>query len=157
MAGGRPTKFKEEYVEQVYKLALEGFTDERIADFFSINRDTIYEWGEKHSEFSDSIKKGKKECALGMIVPAMIRNACGFHEYEEVEEICPKADPETGKAKWNIVKRIKKYYPPNVTSGIYLTKNYAPDEFKDRREMEVSDMKIEVTIKKYSEDVKDGG
>jgi len=135
MPAGRPTKFKSEYVEQGYKLAREGFSIERIADFFSVSRDTIYEWGEKHSEFSDIIKKGKKEYALGIIVPSLIKSATGFHEYEEIEEIDPQPDPETGKAKMRVVRRIKRYYPPNATSGIYLTKNYAPDEFKDRTEM----------------------
>ena len=46
-------------------LARKGFTHERIADFFSVHRDTIYEWGEKHPEFSDRLTRGKKAGIFG--------------------------------------------------------------------------------------------
>jgi hypothetical protein len=34
MERGRPTKYKEEYNEQAYKLCLLGATDKELADFF---------------------------------------------------------------------------------------------------------------------------
>ena len=42
MSGGRPTKFKPEYVEQAHKLAVRGWTDAELADFFKVATSTIY-------------------------------------------------------------------------------------------------------------------
>lgn len=36
--GGRPTKYKEEYTDQAYKLCLLGATDKEMADFFERDR-----------------------------------------------------------------------------------------------------------------------
>src|ERR1043166_9958695 len=60
MGAGRPTKYKEEYAEQAYKLSLLGHTDEEMATFFSVHVDTIYEWKNKHEEFSEAITRGKQ-------------------------------------------------------------------------------------------------
>jgi len=61
---GRPTDYKVEYNEQVYKLCLLGATDVELANFFNVNEDTIYEWKKKYTEFSESIKKGKNMLML---------------------------------------------------------------------------------------------
>lgn len=37
MAGGRPTKFRDEYIEQARKLALLGATDREVSEFLAIN------------------------------------------------------------------------------------------------------------------------
>ena len=62
--GGRPTKYKPEIVnkieayfqtvgrEQTSLPSVEG-----LADYLDISKETIYQWGKKHPEFSDAIKK----------------------------------------------------------------------------------------------------
>jgi transposase-like protein len=57
---GRPTKYKEEYNEQAYKLCLLGHTDEELASFFEIATSTLYEWKLEYPDFSEAIKKGKE-------------------------------------------------------------------------------------------------
>ena len=49
--GGRPTLFKEEYLEQAYKLCLLGATDADLADFFGVDEDTINLWKRTHKDF----------------------------------------------------------------------------------------------------------
>ena len=61
---GAPTKYKEEYNEQVYKLCLLGATDKEIADFFEVHIDTIQEWKKVYSEFSYSIVNGKTKADM---------------------------------------------------------------------------------------------
>lgn len=56
---GRPTDFKEEYVEQVYKLCLLGATDKFLADFFDVTETTINNWKISHPSFFESLKHGK--------------------------------------------------------------------------------------------------
>ena len=57
---GRPTKYKEEYNEQVYKLCLLGATDEDLANFFNVCVRTVQYWKEKEPSFLHSIKRGKE-------------------------------------------------------------------------------------------------
>jgi len=67
---GRPTKYKEEYAEQAYKLCLLGHIDDELADFFEVDVSTIHRWKLEHEEFRDSIKKGK-EIADGNVVQSL--------------------------------------------------------------------------------------
>ena len=60
---GRPTKYKPEYIDEVYKyikttgrLQTELPTVEGFADYIGVHRDSIYEWKKKHPLFSDTIK-----------------------------------------------------------------------------------------------------
>lgn len=43
-AGGRPSKYREEYADQARKLCLLGATDADLASFFEVNEDTVNEW-----------------------------------------------------------------------------------------------------------------
>lgn len=56
---GRPTKYKDEYAEQAYKLCLLGFVDTELAEFFEVSEATINNWKSEHPEFLESIKRGK--------------------------------------------------------------------------------------------------
>ena len=60
MGAGRPTKYKEEYNTQAYKLCLLGATDREIADFFEVEESTINNWKHDYPEFLESITRGKK-------------------------------------------------------------------------------------------------
>lgn len=62
-AGGRPTKYEpiliqtaKEYIDSCGREATELPTIEGLARYINVNSDTIYEWREKYSEFSETIK-----------------------------------------------------------------------------------------------------
>jgi len=78
---GRPTKYKEEYSKQVYKLCLLGMTDAELAKFFEVNIDTITEWKKVHEDFSVSIREGR-EIADADVATKLFKRALGY-EYEE--------------------------------------------------------------------------
>lgn len=61
MAGGRPTKYKPEYCEQLIEHMSEGYSYESFAGVIGVAKDTIYQW-EKHQEFSDSKKIAFAKC-----------------------------------------------------------------------------------------------
>ena len=61
---GRPTKYKQEFVEEVEKyLATTGKEQmnlpkiESFAIWLDVNKDTLYEWKKKYPEFSDALDK----------------------------------------------------------------------------------------------------
>ncbi|WP_318470624.1 hypothetical protein [Photobacterium leiognathi] len=52
-------KYKKIYSSQCYKLCLLGATDEELANFFDVDRGTIYNWAAKYPEFALAKKTGK--------------------------------------------------------------------------------------------------
>jgi hypothetical protein len=90
----RPTKYKQEYNKQVYKLALLGATDKEFADFFNVTETTINNWKVKEEEFFKSIKKGKIK-ADSKVAKSLYKRANGY-EVEEVQ-IKKKDGKETEK------------------------------------------------------------
>ena len=58
---GRPTKYRPEMNEMVKNLCLLGATDDEVAEYLDINRDTYYLWKKTIPEFSDAILAGKIE------------------------------------------------------------------------------------------------
>lgn len=54
--------------------ARDGLTDIQIAENLGISKDTFYEYKKKHSDFSDSLKKGK-EIVDYQVENALLKNA----------------------------------------------------------------------------------
>ncbi len=81
--GGAPTKYLEAYNKQAYKLTLLGYTDEELASFFNVDKQTIYNWKDKYTEFFDSIREGK-ELADANIAESLYKKGKGFTYKERV-------------------------------------------------------------------------
>lgn len=64
LPSGAPTKYKEEYNEQVYKLCLLGAKDTEIADFFEVDVSTIGNWKVAHPKFLEAISEGKTKADI---------------------------------------------------------------------------------------------
>ena len=58
MAAGRPTKYKEEYCQELVNHMSNGFSFESFAGIIEVCFDTLYEWKKVHPEFSEAHKKG---------------------------------------------------------------------------------------------------
>lgn len=130
MSAGRPTKYKEEYCEQVEKLCKLGATDKEIADFFNVDESTINNWKIEYSEFFESIKKGKI-LADSNVAERLYQRALGFeHDSEEIKVIT--VDKES------IIERvpIRKIYPPDPTAAIFWLKNRRSKEWRDKQEID---------------------
>lgn len=131
--GGRPTKYKEEYTDQAYKLCLLGATDKEMADFFEVNQDTINEWKKVHPEFSESLKKGKIQ-ADANVGSRLYERALGFeHDSEEIKVV------SMGK-EGSAIERvpIRKIYPPDTVAAIFWLKNRQSDKWRDKQEIQHS-------------------
>ena len=110
--------------------ARDGLSDEQLAEKMGINVATLYRWKKEHCEICESLKEGK-DVADRKIENALYKRACGF----EHEEVTTERDEINGKM---ITKRVTKYYPPDPTSMIFWLKNRKPDEWRDKRETEVT-------------------
>lgn len=128
MAGGRPTKYKPEYVQQAQKLVQLGATDADLADFFDVAISSISLWKVKYQEFSEALKLGK-ESADKRVEEALYNRAMGYsHEDTDIRVI-------EGQV---VVTPIIKHYPPDTTAAIFWLKNRKPVEWRDKVQQEIS-------------------
>jgi dGTP triphosphohydrolase len=146
--GGRPSKYKPEYAEQVYKLAQEGFTDKKIAGFFKVREKTINNWKKIHSEFLQSLKRGKDEFDSDVIEASLVKRASGYSH--------PDVHISNYQGKITITD-ITKHYPPDPTSMIFWLKNRRQDRWRDKRSIEVGVSLADILAalpKEYADEVR---
>jgi hypothetical protein len=125
MAGGRPTKYKPDYVAQAAKLCALGATDAEMADFFEVTLSTFSLWKVKYAEFSDSLKSGK-DIADRRVETALYNRAMGYsHEDTDIRVI-------EGQV---VMTPMIKNYPPDTTAAIFWLKNRQPEQWRDKREI----------------------
>lgn len=128
MAGGRPSKFKPEFVEQAQKLAALGATDRDIADFFKVSEATLNRWKQTVPEFCESLKVGKGP-ADERVEQSLYRRAVGYtFDSEKVFQF----QGEIVRAK------TVEHVPPDTTAAIFWLKNRKPQEWRDKQEVEHS-------------------
>ena len=141
---GRPTKYKAEYAEQVYKLCLLGHTDAEIALFFEVNEDTVNEWKKVHPEFSESIKRGK-QFADGNVADSLYQRAMGYsHEDVDIKVI-----------EGNIVMTpLIKHYPPDTAAAIFWLKNRQKAKWRDKQDLSIEG-RVNLTLIEGEHDSRD--
>jgi hypothetical protein len=73
---GRPSGYRPELVEFVYRLSLLGLTDQELAGVLDISHETLACWKLSYPEFRESITRGKIE-ADARVAEALYHRACG--------------------------------------------------------------------------------
>ncbi|AEG59362.1 terminase [Desulforamulus ruminis] len=126
---GRPSKYKEEYAEQAYKLCLLGATDKELADFFNTSEQTLNTWKKKHPEFLESLKKGKIE-ADAVIAQKLYHRAKGYSH--------PSTKFATYEGQITDQVEYTEHYPPDTAAAIFWLKNRQPSKWRDKQDVEHS-------------------
>lgn len=101
--------------------ARDGLTDEQIARNMGIAESTLYEWKNKYSEISQSLKRGK-EVVDYEVENALLKRALGYMVKEEK------------LTKDGEVIELEREVPGDVTAQIFWLKNRKPDKWRDRPE-----------------------
>jgi DNA-binding XRE family transcriptional regulator len=100
--GGRPSKYKEAFCNEVIELMASGLSLTAAAASLGVSRETIYAWEREIPEFSDAVKVARAKRTLklekdllgaesGPVVTSRIfalKNACAeeWREKQEVEQ-----------------------------------------------------------------------
>lgn len=138
MDNGRPTKYKPEFDDMAYKLALLGLVDEQMADVFDICVATLNNWKREHPSFLSSIKKGKAP-ADAEVAMSLNKRALGY-EYDEITD-----DEKNGR------KIVRKHVPADPTSVIFWLKNRQPKVWRDKQEVQVDSHNVNENITSLAE------
>jgi len=129
---GRPTSFKQEYIDLAYKCCLLGATDKQLSDFFNVAESTINLWKLKQPKFSDALKRGKT-LADANVASSLYRRALGYS--------CAETHVSNYQGEVTLTE-LTKNYPPDTTACIYWLNNRQPDKWRDKIKID-SNLKID--------------
>lgn len=126
MAAGKYQEWlTEEGLLKIEGWARDGLTDEQIAHNMGIKRQTLYDWKNKYSVITDTLKRGK-EVVDRAVENALLKRALGY-SYDEITR-------ENGE----ITKVVTKEVHPDTTAQIFWLKNRKPNEWRDKQNIEHS-------------------
>lgn len=118
--------------------ARNGLTYEQIAHNIGINNATLCEWRTRFPEIDKALKRGR-EVVDFEVENALHKRAMGYSYTEKVYD--RKVDKETGEVEMVLTKEYVKHVPPDVTAQIFWLKNRKPEEWRDRKDVAVTDDK----------------
>lgn len=125
---GRPSEYREEYIEQARKFCLLGATDKELADFFHVTVTTLNNWKNEHPEFLVSIQEGK-EIADANVADRLYQRALGY------------SHPEVHVSNYQGVVTLTpltKHYPPDTQAGSLWLRNRQPAKWRDKVEQQIT-------------------
>lgn len=122
---GQPSKVDNaDVIEQAALLCrIFAATDEQLAEFFKVHRDTIYNWKASKPEFFDALKDNKAE-ADDKVQMSLFKRATGYTR--TVERLGPGG----------IVVPCVEEMPPDPVSCIFWLKNRRPKQWRDKQDIE---------------------
>lgn len=146
--GGRPTKYKNAYIEQAKKLSRLGATEFEIAQFLGVADSTLRLWMNTHPKFSAAIKLGKGP-PNRRTERSLYARANGYtYEAEEiflVDEVVEtphpvdaKAPPVVTRSKKVLRVPVVKHVPPDTGAIAFFLKNREKDKWRDRYDHELT-------------------
>lgn len=122
MAGGRPTDYREEYNDQVYKFCLLGLTDAEIAPLFDVTEVTLNNWKKEFPEFFKSMREGR-EIADANVAKSLYERANGY-SHEEEKVFCVEGEIVT--------HTVMKHYPPDTAAASRWLGNRRRDKWAEQ-------------------------
>ena len=122
---GRITKYNKTLLKKVKGFALKGLSDLQIAHNLGIAASTLYEWKNKHPDFSEAMAMSKEIADL-QVENALYKRAIGLSVIETQEISRGKGKKET--------KKIIKELPPDFPSMSLWLRNRKSDIWSDKRE-----------------------
>lgn len=127
MPGGRPSSYVPQFAEQAEKLCRLGATDIELADFFEVERTTIWRWSQAHEEFCNALKAGK-EAADERVVRSLYAKATGY-THDAVKIFMP------ANADAPVYAPYREHVAPDTTAAIFWLKNRRPGDWREKTDV----------------------
>jgi len=149
---GKEKTYDDSFPARAKELAEKGLNNMEIAEQLGIRKTCFYDYKKLFPEFANSLKKGKKPIDDNVENALYIR-AIGYDYEEQVSEVRISED---GTQHTTLIRTYKKHMPGDVTAQIFWLKNRMPKEWRDARNIELTDKDgaslapkpIEITIKR---------
>lgn len=122
MPAGRPTEYRQEFAEQAASLAINGATDDEIADDIGVSVRTVMRWYNKHPEFRQAVRYGKEQ-ADEKVERSLYHRAVGF-EMDTVKIGFFEGRP--------VYAEHREYYPPDPGSAKLWLTNRKREDWQER-------------------------
>lgn len=136
----------DEGLSQIESWASEGLTNKDIAKSMGVAYSTFREWAKKFPALSAPLKKGKQN-AIDKVENALFKKAVGY-DYDETTykrmKVKEKVRDENGDIqtitveKEVKVKRVSKHVAPDTGAAAFFLKNRDPENWKDKKETQLS-------------------
>lgn len=124
---GRPSSYRPEFAEQAHKLCVLGATDIELADFFGVERTTIWRWSQVHEAFCNALKAGK-EAADERVERSLYAKAIGYTR-DAVKILQHDGEP--------VLVPYREHVAPDTTAAIFWLKNRRPKQWRDRQDADL--------------------
>lgn len=103
----RATLYLSSMVKQSRDLVLLGYTHKKLADFYNVNLNTIYEWKKAHPDFAEALNVDRDEYD-SKVTRSLYELATGFEYVENKTE----SDSNEFSRKTTVSKKM----PPNTAA-----------------------------------------
>lgn len=144
---GRPSKYNKKYhLPWIRGLARQGLTVDEIAKELEVAKKTIYNWMNEDEELLHALNEGRS-LADSKIEDALFRRALGGTVKETKKIIRNDSNGVQEAVRIEITERE---VMPDATACIFWLKNRKPQDWRDKRDMEVmqsDDQKIKEWIR----------
>jgi hypothetical protein len=121
---GRPSVFCDEYIAQAYRYAMLGATDEQMAHFFGVSRNTLDRWKTKYAAFAHALQHGKT-MADQAVLENLYKLANGY-ELTETKELSVNGLTQT--------QTVTKKMPPSLGAIQFWLKNRMRQDWNERHQ-----------------------
>jgi len=122
---GRPSVFREEFLEIAFSMAQSGSTDFEIATELGIGVSTLYSLQQRHPEFREALRMGKDTCD-DRIERTLYHRAAGY-SYPSVKILQDKGQP--------VLVPYTEHVPPDVGAAKMWLTNRRGQDWRDRQDI----------------------
>jgi hypothetical protein len=122
----RPSAYRDEYANQARELCELGATDMELAEFFSVDVRTVYNWKHTHPAFFQALKVGK-DALDDRVERSLYQRAVGYSYNSE----------KVFHNKGEIVRAATiEHVPPDASAALLWLKNRRGDTWRDKTDVE---------------------
>lgn len=119
----------EEGLLKIEGWARDGLTDKQIAENIGVAYSTFRDWIKRFPALSAPLKRGK-EVIDRQVENALLKRALGYEYVETTKELTDLG--------LTVTKQVTKQVAPDTTAQIFWLKNRKPQEWRDKKETEVT-------------------
>lgn len=126
---GRSSLYDESMNDQARKLALLGLTDEEMAEFFGVTRQTLDNWKREFPAFFAAVQEGKT-IADANVADSFYKRATGEHVH--IEKIY--TNKQTGERQ---TLKVLTYIPGEAGAALNWLKNRRRQSWADKQDVHI--------------------